>query len=120
MGSANRAPTAAELETRSRNLSSHYAGLPQVLALGRRLGLPMPSVRVLAVGVADPYRIGTDFSPELAGRLPEILAAIEHPFLVRLKMSFQDERKLYFLLEYCPGGELFSLLAAKDKLTEDQ
>lgn len=50
----------------------------------------------------------------------EILAAIEHPFLVKLKMSFQDERKLYFLLEYCPGGELFSLLAAKDKLTEDQ
>jgi serine/threonine protein kinase len=49
-----------------------------------------------------------------------ILAAIEHPFLVKLRMSFQDEKKLYFLLEYCPGGELFSLLAAKDKLTEDQ
>jgi len=50
----------------------------------------------------------------------QILAAIEHPFLVRMKLSFQDERKLYFLLEYCPGGELFTLLAAKDKLTEDQ
>ena len=37
-----------------------------------------------------------------------------------MKMSFQDDRKLYFLLEYCPGGELFSLLAAKDKLTEEQ
>jgi serine/threonine protein kinase len=47
----------------------------------------------------------------------EILAAFEHPFLVKLKQSFQDEKKLYFLLEYCPGGELFSLLAAKDKLT---
>jgi len=50
----------------------------------------------------------------------EILAQIEHPFLVKMKMSFQDDKKLYFLLEYCPGGELFSLLAAKDKLTEDQ
>ena len=50
----------------------------------------------------------------------EILAQIEHPFLVRMKMSFQDDRKLYFLLEYCPGGELFSLLAAKDKLSEEQ
>ncbi len=37
-----------------------------------------------------------------------------------MKLSFQDDKKLYFLLEYCPGGELFSLLAAKDKLTEDQ
>lgn len=34
----------------------------------------------------------------------EILAKIEHPFLVHLKMSFQDEKKLYFVLEYCPGG----------------
>ena len=48
----------------------------------------------------------------------QILSAIEHPFLVKLKMSFQDEKKLYFLLEYCPGGELFSLMAAKEKLTE--
>jgi serine/threonine protein kinase len=50
----------------------------------------------------------------------QILSAIEHPFLVKLKMSFQDDKKLYFLLEYCPGGELFSLMAAKEKLTEDQ
>ena len=50
----------------------------------------------------------------------EILAQIEHAFLVRMKMSFQDEKKLYFLLEYCPGGELFGLLAARDKLQEDQ
>jgi serine/threonine protein kinase len=35
-------------------------------------------------------------------------------------MSFQDEKKLYFLLEYCPGGELFSLMAAKEKLSEEQ
>ena len=28
----------------------------------------------------------------------QILSAIEHPFLVKLEMSFQDEKKLYFLL----------------------
>lgn len=50
----------------------------------------------------------------------EIMATIEHPFLVKMRMSFQDENKLYFLLEYCPGGELFSLLALKNKITEDQ
>lgn len=48
----------------------------------------------------------------------KILAGISHPFLVKLEASFSDEKKLYFLLEYCPGGELFSLLAAKDKLSE--
>ena len=46
----------------------------------------------------------------------QILAKIDHPFLVKLKMSFQDEKKLYFVLEYCPGGELFSILADQEKL----
>jgi serine/threonine protein kinase len=50
----------------------------------------------------------------------QILAKISHPFLVKLKMSFQDEKKLYFVLEYCPGGELFTILADRERLTEDQ
>lgn len=34
----------------------------------------------------------------------QILVDIDHPFLIKLKSSFQDEKKLYFVLEYCPGG----------------
>jgi serine/threonine protein kinase len=49
-----------------------------------------------------------------------ILSTLNHPFLVRLKECFQDEKKLYFVLEYCPGGELFGLLSLKDKLSEEQ
>lgn len=33
-----------------------------------------------------------------------ILSELNHPFLVKLKECFQDEHKLYFILEYCPGG----------------
>lgn len=49
-----------------------------------------------------------------------ILSELDHPFLVKLKNSFQDDKKLYFVLEYCPGGELFGLLSLKDKLSEEQ
>ena len=49
-----------------------------------------------------------------------ILCELQHPFLVKLKECFQDEQKLYFILEYCPGGELFGLLSLKDKLSEEQ
>ena len=49
-----------------------------------------------------------------------ILCSLNHPFLVKLKESFQDEKKLYFVLQYCPGGELFGLLSLKDKLSEEQ
>lgn len=34
--------------------------------------------------------------------------------------AFQNEKKLYFILEYCPGGELYSLLIRKEKFTEEQ
>lgn len=73
--------SAEDFEARSVGLSSHYAGLPQVLALGRQLGLGMPEVEVVAIGVADPYRIGTDFSPELRRRLPAIVAEVERVLL---------------------------------------
>jgi hypothetical protein len=36
-----------------------------------------------------------------------VMARIQHPFIVNLEMAFHTMRKLYFILEYCPGGELF-------------
>jgi len=36
-----------------------------------------------------------------------ILEKINHPFVVGLQCAFQTEEKLYFVLDYCPGGELF-------------
>lgn len=39
-----------------------------------------------------------------------VLAAIRHPFLIRLVAAFQDELRLYMVLELVQGGELFGLL----------
>lgn len=39
-----------------------------------------------------------------------ILEKIKHPFIVSLQYSFQSKEKLYFVLDYCPGGELFFYL----------
>ena len=51
----------------------------------------------------------------------DILAFItDHPFLIQFHSSFQNEKKLYFILEYCPGGELFNLLKKKKKFSEDK
>ena len=43
-----------------------------------------------------------------------------HPFLVALHYSFQTEGALCFVLEYCPGGELFNLLQKRRRFTEEQ
>ncbi|KND00076.1 AGC/RSK protein kinase [Spizellomyces punctatus DAOM BR117] len=40
----------------------------------------------------------------------EILATSNHPFIVTLYHSFQSEDYLYFIMEYCCGGEFFRAL----------
>lgn len=42
-----------------------------------------------------------------------VMAALDHPFLVKLHATFRDREHLYFLLEPSLGGELFSVLRAK-------
>jgi serine/threonine protein kinase len=39
-----------------------------------------------------------------------ILAALDHPFIVRLHATFQDSKHLFLVLEYVQGGELFTFL----------
>ncbi|ODQ77099.1 hypothetical protein BABINDRAFT_163830 [Babjeviella inositovora NRRL Y-12698] len=48
-----------------------------------------------------------------------ILASILHPNIVKLFYALQDQDKLYLILEYIPGGELFMHLQNKQLLAED-
>lgn len=42
-----------------------------------------------------------------------------HPFVVKLFYAFQDHEKLYLILEYAQGGELFHHLAMERMFTEE-
>lgn len=46
-----------------------------------------------------------------------ILADISHPFLVSLEFAFQSETRLYLVLEFMQGGELFYWLRKATKFT---
>ena len=49
-----------------------------------------------------------------------VLVEVDHPFVIKMYASFQSPEKLFFILEFCPGGELFGLLSKKHKLSEEQ
>lgn len=47
-----------------------------------------------------------------------VLGYVRHPFIVGLNMAFQSNDKLYFVLDYCAGGELFFHLGKLGKFPE--
>uniref|UniRef100_A0A7S2WLW3 Protein kinase domain-containing protein n=1 Tax=Rhizochromulina marina TaxID=1034831 RepID=A0A7S2WLW3_9STRA len=48
----------------------------------------------------------------------DIMTAIDHPFIVKLKCCFSSEKKLFLVMEYMPGGELFFHLRKQGLLLE--
>lgn len=49
-----------------------------------------------------------------------VLAHANIPWIVDLICSFQDNKYLYLVMEYLPGGDLMTLLMKKDILTENE
>ncbi|CAB4068705.1 RPS6KA [Lepeophtheirus salmonis] len=49
----------------------------------------------------------------------DILAEIEHPFMVKLYYAFQTEGKLYLILDFLRGGDLFTRLSKEIMFTEE-
>ncbi|RHZ12864.1 hypothetical protein DYB37_010094, partial [Aphanomyces astaci] len=47
-----------------------------------------------------------------------IMTKINHPFVIGLEFAFQTESKVYLVMEYQPGGELFSHLKKEGLLME--
>ena len=49
-----------------------------------------------------------------------LLRILQHPFIVDLRAHFQDELRLYLLMELVIGGELYALLRNSGKLSNDR
>jgi len=44
----------------------------------------------------------------------------KNPWVVNLNFAFQDDKFLYFIMEYAPGGDMMNMLIKLDIFTEEQ
>ncbi|KAM5544963.1 hypothetical protein V8D89_001074 [Ganoderma adspersum] len=47
-----------------------------------------------------------------------ILQAVQHPFIINLWGTFQDTANLYMVMDFVPGGELFTLLRRSNRFPD--
>ncbi|ORZ20694.1 kinase-like domain-containing protein [Absidia repens] len=47
-----------------------------------------------------------------------ILRSVDHPFVVKLWDTFQDDTHVFFVMDYAPGGELFRILRKNKSFSE--
>jgi len=78
------------------------------------------SGKIYAMKVLDKKHILEHNEVEHTLAEKHILQKLHHPFLVNLNYSFQTEDKLYFILDYVNGGELFFHLQKDKKFSEDR
>jgi serine/threonine protein kinase len=48
-----------------------------------------------------------------------VLELVDHPFVVKLHYAFADDERLYLVLDYCCGGEMFFYLQKVTCFKED-
>jgi serine/threonine protein kinase len=48
----------------------------------------------------------------------QILEEVQNPFIVQLMYAFQTNDRLYLILAYAPGGELFTHMATGKHLSD--
>jgi calcium-dependent protein kinase len=79
------------------------------------LGTHIESGEVRAIKLIQKDKLENDqtFKTEI-----EIMARLDHPNIVRIIETFETSSLCCLVMEYCEGGELFSLICEKRTLTE--
>mmetsp|Transcript_21157 Transcript_21157/g.59545 ORF Transcript_21157/g.59545 Transcript_21157/m.59545 type:complete len:460 (+) Transcript_21157:176-1555(+) len=76
--------------------------------------------RIYAMKVLNKKNIMERNEVEHAKTEKSVLQKLVHPFLVNLHYSFQSPDKLYFIMDYVNGGELFYHLQKSRKFDEER
>ena len=68
------------------------------------------NLRFYAMKVLNKDKIVKTKQVEHTNNEQQMLEAVQHPFIINLWGTFQDSANLYMVMDFVPGGELFTLL----------
>lgn len=68
------------------------------------------NLRFYAMKVLNKNKIVRTKQVEHTNNEQQMLESVQHPFIINLWGTFQDSSNLYMVMDFVPGGELFTLL----------
>jgi serine/threonine protein kinase len=68
------------------------------------------NLRFYAIKVINKQHVVRQKQVEHTNNELHMLETVQHPFIINLWGSFQDPSNLYMVMDFVPGGELFTLL----------
>ncbi|TFK26334.1 AGC/PKA protein kinase [Coprinopsis marcescibilis] len=76
------------------------------------------NMRFYAIKVLNKERIVKMKQIEHTNNEMRMLESVQHPFIINLWGSFQDTSNLYMVMDFVPGGELFTLLRRSNRFPD--
>ncbi|KAF5891840.1 maternal embryonic leucine zipper kinase, partial [Clarias magur] len=83
-----------------------------------KLGRHILTGEKVAIKIMEKKVLGDDL-PRVKTEI-EAMKNLSHQHVCRLYHVIETPSKIYMVLEYCPGGELFDYIVAKDRLSEEE
>ncbi|XP_022246120.1 maternal embryonic leucine zipper kinase-like, partial [Limulus polyphemus] len=116
------------METNMPSKSSSYAVLEGQYTLHEtigtggfakvKLGTHVLTGDKVAIKIMDKRLLGEDL-PRVKLEI-EALKELSHQHICKLYQKIEIENKIFLILEYCPGGELFDYIVERDRLEEKE
>ncbi|XP_075946831.1 maternal embryonic leucine zipper kinase [Anarhichas minor] len=83
-----------------------------------KLGRHILSGEKVAIKIMNKKDLGDDL-PRVQVEI-EAMKNLSHQHVCRLYQVIETSTQIFMVLEYCPGGELFDYIIAKDRLSEEE
>uniref|UniRef100_A0A674JW35 Maternal embryonic leucine zipper kinase n=1 Tax=Terrapene triunguis TaxID=2587831 RepID=A0A674JW35_9SAUR len=83
-----------------------------------KLGRHLLTGEKVAIKIMDKLALGGDL-PRVKTEI-DAMKNLSHQHICRLYHVIETSKKIFMVLEYCPGGELFDYIISKDRLSEEE